>query len=63
MTEDEDLTVEDQKKTYLGVYSLLNGDQKVIFDTIQNCMFGKIHQRLFFIDGPGGTGKIFFVSI
>ena len=41
----------------------LNSDQKLIFDTVINAINGKINQKLFFVDGPGGTGKTFLYNI
>ena len=41
----------------------LNSDQKLIFDTIIKAINNEINQNLFFIDGPGGTGKTFLYNI
>ena len=40
----------------------LNADQRAIFDTIINAIQQDAVQRLFFIDGPGGSGKTFLYN-
>ncbi|KAK3814868.1 MAG: DNA helicase Pif1 like protein, partial [Benniella sp.] len=37
----------------------LNPNQRATFERIVSSIMGTIPQRLFFIDGPGGTGKSF----
>jgi hypothetical protein len=41
----------------------LNADQKIIFDIIIKALNGEIDDFLFFIDGPGGTGKTFLYNV
>ena len=41
----------------------LNSDQQKIFDTVMDAINGTIDQKLFFVDGPGGTGKTFLYNM
>ena len=41
----------------------LNIDQKAIFKTIIKAINGEIEQKLFFVDGPGGTGKTYLYNM
>jgi len=40
-------------------FETMNNDQKNAFNLIVAALQGPVEQRLFFIDGPGGTGKSF----
>jgi hypothetical protein len=42
--------------------NLLNADQQTAFTNIINAIQGETQQKLFFIDGPGGTGKSFLYN-
>lgn len=44
---------------YSSMYHKLNNDQKLAFDEIIKSVLPNSKQKLFFIDGPGGTGKTF----
>lgn len=37
----------------------LNDEQRVVFDTVTRAVREQTENRLFFLDGPGGTGKTF----
>ena len=50
---DESIIVQ-SKKIYEKMYAELNNDQKFIFDEIKNNS-----KKMYFIDGPGGTGKTY----
>ena len=39
--------------------ALLNTSQRHVFDTVMSAVEGRSPQKIFFIDGPGGTGKTF----
>ena len=41
----------------------LNTDQRLIFETIIKAINGEIEQKLFFVDGPGGTGKTYLYNM
>src|ERR1700752_2203757 len=41
----------------------LNPEQKIIYDTIVAALNGNFDKHLFFIDGPGGTGKTFLYNL
>ena len=41
---------------------LLNVDQKKVFDEVTRCVQQNI-SKIFFLDGPGGTGKIFLYNL
>ena len=43
---------------HLDMYASLNNEQREGFDEILNCVLNK-KSRVFFVDGPGGTGKTF----
>jgi len=43
---------------HLDMYASLNKEQREGFDEILNCVLNKKSQ-VFFVDGPGGTGKTF----
>ena len=43
--------------------SLLNVDQKNIYNTIINALDDESDQKLFFVDGPGGYGKTFLFNM
>ena len=40
----------------------LNVNQKIAYDIIMNAIYNNSKQRIFFIDGPGGTGKTFLYN-
>ena len=52
-----DAVVESNKGTEM--YGMLNGDQKVVVDRVIDSCSGNIREKLFFMDGPGGSGKTF----
>jgi len=41
----------------------LNPEQRLIFDTILKAINNEIDQNVFFVDGPGGTGKTFLYNM
>jgi len=41
----------------------LNADQRTIFETIIKAIKKEIDQKLFFVDGPGGTGKTYLYNM
>lgn len=45
----------------------LNGDQRAVFDAVITAIYnsneGDQESRLFFVDGPGGTGKSFLYNV
>ncbi|HEV7738154.1 MAG TPA: AAA family ATPase [Chlamydiales bacterium] len=42
--------------------ALLNASQRRVFDTVFDTAMGRSEQKLFFVNGPGGTGKSFIWS-
>jgi hypothetical protein len=58
----------DKQKTHqqfaLEALGRLNDDQKSTFEEIKASIMDKSRdKRLFFIEGPGGCGKLFFVQM
>ena len=49
----------DHNAISLEKYAQLNNGQKYAVDTILNAVLSNSTNRLYFIDGPGGTGKTF----
>ena len=47
-----------QQKMFDEMYSQLNTDQKYIFNEIIES-----HDKISFIDGPGGSGKHFYIKL
>ncbi|XP_065314556.1 uncharacterized protein LOC135923630 [Gordionus sp. m RMFG-2023] len=52
---------DDMYKKYLANYNLFNLDQNIIYAKIMSVPSTPYH-NLFFIDGPGGTGKSFLLN-
>nr|CAH7764830.1 unnamed protein product [Callosobruchus chinensis] len=48
-----------EKANGYGKYQKLNTEQKYVVDTILNAVNNPTERKLFYLDGPGGTGKTF----
>ena len=55
----ESANIVDHNAISLERYAQLNNGQKFAVDIILNAVIANSTNRLYFIDGPGGTGKIF----
>ena len=60
---DEQNYDQDEIEQTLQYLDKLNSDQKLIFDTIIKAINNEIDQNIFFVDGPGGTGKTYLYNI
>lgn len=61
MQKDYNYNIEECKKESVNAYAMMNSEQKNIFDHIIEACYSNNnnHQKLFFVDAPGGTGKTF----
>ena len=58
-----DLCVSDQLKRLQTNANQLNAGQQITFNTIMKVLDDfDVYPKVFFIDGPGGTGKIFIYN-
>ena len=62
--EDNELSPEKAKQFFQHNYSLLNEDQRHVFETIKSLITEKNDDgKLVFLDAPGGTGKTFTLNV
>lgn len=52
----------EQLQTYIQQIPLLNQKQKEVFDNILFSVNNRSNQNLYFLDGPGGSGKSFLYN-
>ena len=53
----------DEDAYYRANHPLMNVDQRSAFDEISRAVQGRSSQKVFFVDGPGGTGKTFLYKL
>src|SRR5438477_404977 len=54
---------QDEIESTLQHLDKLNSEQKLIFDNIIKAINEEIDQNIFFVNGPGGTGKTFLYNM
>lgn len=45
------------------LYRTLNPEQRSVADAVIDTIEGRSRQKLFFVDGPGGSGKTYFEDV
>ena len=60
--DDQDIDVDKAREFYDKNYSLLNEDQRIIFDEIRYCLDNEIG-GVYSLDAPGGCGKTFTCNL
>ena len=60
--EPESYSMEIEKEMGSEMFDKLNDDQRYAFDAIMEAVEGRSKSNLFFVDGPGGSGKTYLYS-